>query len=1052
MSFPTSASTSGCRHFAPAEAIRCVIILWACVPAIHTLLNHGLQDGSYDAAIHLYRLLDLDQTFRAGTLRPWIAPHLALDYGYATFTYYPPLGVYLGEILHLLGPGYIAALKATFVLSVLASALGAYLLGRDLFGWRAGLAASIIYVYVPYHLIDIYLRGDLAESLALAVLPFVFWSLPRAARHPRGGTVAVAGAFLGALVLAHNITTLVTAPILLVYLLVTSFRALNRSAVAAVVFAGLLGFALSATYWLPVLTQLGQVDTTALTTGQFDYHNEFIPLPVLIQGHWAYNYQLLRDAGDWFNVGRVQILLAVVSAFWVIIARPARSGVLIFAAATIAFLLWMQQPGSVFVWDHLPFTRFIQFPSRLSVYIGLMSSLLISAFVAQAGPGSLASGQGPRGRRAVYVVGAGLEVAAVGAFLAASLWLFHPRNATLQGFEVNLPTVWRRENGSGLIAGNTQGDYLPSAVHGTFFQNASLLSPREHASTPVRVTAVWSSPLNFRAATDASAPASVLFDRLYYPGWEVAIDGHSVSLEVDGTRGTIRVAVPAGHHELQLVDAGTTFERLGEAVSLVAILVVLGIIVRPRRPGWSLRLALVVTAAALAGSGLATQVRPPRQLIGGVDFGHSVRLVGSRLDRVPGTQPGVIDVTLIWEALESPLPDCSVSLQLIDDNGHVVATRDKAPLFGLRPCTQWRAGEIIRDHQQIRLPPGVVPGRYRLGLGFILGGQVLTPSTERVDSTSKHVLLGTVDASSPPAAVRLPDSMSVGATVGSYFALDAARILRRGPDGMTSLPPSDSRFVARLDPNDRIEVDLLWRATADAPADYAVFVQLLDASQKRVAQHDSWPDQENYPTTTWFPGDTVIDRHPLDQLTALHPGLYTLVAGMYSRSDFVRLATHGHMAGENTITLGTVKVVGPDQTFGHPSVLAPHGDVFGNQIALAGSAVHPTDSSRGTPVTVDLAWRAIERPGADYTVFVHVLDQTGHLVAQHDARPLAGAYPTVAWDPGDTIYDSVVVPIPPQLPAGTYHVEVGLYELKTGARLVTTGGASALPVGTLSVH
>ena len=65
MSLPSSAAKSACQHFAPAEAVRCVIILWACVPAIQPLLNHGLQDGSFDAAIHLYRLLDLDQTFVA---------------------------------------------------------------------------------------------------------------------------------------------------------------------------------------------------------------------------------------------------------------------------------------------------------------------------------------------------------------------------------------------------------------------------------------------------------------------------------------------------------------------------------------------------------------------------------------------------------------------------------------------------------------------------------------------------------------------------------------------------------------------------------------------------------------------------------------------------------------------------------------------------------------------------------------------------------------------------------------------------------------------------
>jgi hypothetical protein len=89
-----------------------------------------------------------------------------------------------------------------------------------------------------------------------------------------------------------------------------------------------------------------------------------------------------------------------------------------------------------------------------------------------------------------------------------------------------------------------------------------------------------------------------------------------------------------------------------------------------------------------------------------------------------------------------------------------------------------------------------------------------------------------------------------------------------------------------------------------------------------------------------------------------------------------------------------------------------------------------------------LYWRVDARLPADYTTFVHVRDATGQvtgqaeaIVAQMDRPPADGAYPTSLWDPGEVIRDTVLVPVPPRIPAGDYEIIVGLYNLATGQRL-----------------
>src|SRR6185437_11290774 len=111
--------------------------------------------------------------------------------------------------------------------------------------------------------------------------------------------------------------------------------------------------------------------------------------------------------------------------------------------------------------------------------------------------------------------------------------------------------------------------------------------------------------------------------------------------------------------------------------------------VRPDRPAWPRRLLVATTLASALVVGIASSFRPPRELAGGVTFGNAARLVGSRIDRVPAAQPGAVDVTLLWEAMDTPLPGCVVHLQLVDSVGHVVANREKVPSFGMRPCSEW---------------------------------------------------------------------------------------------------------------------------------------------------------------------------------------------------------------------------------------------------------------------------------------------------------------------------------------------------------------------------
>ncbi|HVO71671.1 MAG TPA: hypothetical protein VMT24_16595, partial [Aggregatilineaceae bacterium] len=71
--------------------------------------------------------------------------------------------------------------------------------------------------------------------------------------------------------------------------------------------------------------------------------------------------------------------------------------------------------------------------------------------------------------------------------------------------------------------------------------------------------------------------------------------------------------------------------------------------------------------------------------------------------------------------------------------------------------------------------------------------------------------------------------------------------------------------VARttVTPDDALALTLVWRAVQTPNMSYRVFTHLLDAGGRVIAQHDGLPVGEARPTTSWVPGEYLVDIHAL---------------------------------------------------------------------------------------------------------------------------------------------------------------------------------------------
>ena len=124
-----------------------------------------------------------------------------------------------------------------------------------------------------------------------------------------------------------------------------------------------------------------------------------------------------------------------------------------------------------------------------------------------------------------------------------------------------------------------------------------------------------------------------------------------------------------------------------------------------------------------------------------------------------------------------------------------------------------------------------------------------------------------------------------------------------------------------------------------------------------------------------------------------------------------------------------------------PSGAITAGHRLGDGVTLAGYAVEVvTDDT----VLVTLYWWT-ERPLTENaTVFVHGLDDSGQMIAQHDGQPVGGSYPLSVWPTGVFIADEHLLTISEGLASKIKQLAVGLYDPTTFSRwpVITPDGTS----------
>jgi uncharacterized membrane protein len=258
-------------------------------------------------------------------------------------------------------------------------------------------------------------------------------------------------------------------------------------------------------------------------------------------------------------------------------------------------------------------------------------------------------------------------------------------------------------------------------------------------------------------------------------------------------------------------------------------------------------------------------------------FGGQFKLLGYAVP-LPGTVQGnmIIRPILNWQAIKGISDRYSVTLQVVDSNGHVWASADVEPRDGLAPTLGWQPGMPLTDQYTLKLPPTMPRGDYQVTVGL----HKLKDIENLAILDEQGRLIGS-DA--------VITTLQVGKNKNSFTAgdLQIEQPLFVDMQEIRLLGYVPTRET--LNPGELLHVGVYWRARAQPQGDYDVSVQLLDANGHIAFERTSRPANGTYPTTQWSAGEVLLDWHDFVVPLDLAKGSYVIAVELRNVKDGSKL-------------------------------------------------------------------------------------------------------------------------------------------------------------------
>ncbi len=510
--------------------------------------------------VEIIRLYEMDRCFKDHQIPCRWVPDLGGMYGYPLFNYYAPLPYYFGEFIYFITHSLIISSKVMFIFSFLGSYIFMYLLARKFWGNLGGSLSAIFYSFAPYHALDFYVRGAMGEMWGLMLFPAVFWAVVKISEEQKISNLLLLAISLAALFTSHNISAMVFLPFYLIWNLVLFLK--NRSKKFLFFGAGsfTLGVLLSAFYLFPATLEKDLVHLETTVEGYFSYTEHFEGLKrLIVDRSWGYGSSVREVPGGErdllsYQIGWIHLLgliLALVSAkiFWS--KNKQLSWIIIFCSVSVAFLIFMIHPRSVFVWGLIEPLKYLQFPWRLLQPLIFFISLIAGSILVWV-----------RRKKEVMLLLILLVVVFNFSYFKPEKFIQTSDEKLLTGSE------WERQIMRSIF------DFLPIYAKEPPAKLAKGRYEILTGNSKVYDFKEGTNWLNFK--TETQTHTIIRLSKYYFPDWKILVDGKEIKFDYqNNSLGLMTILLGTGNHFVEARLYDTPIRSISNTITAVAMFLTL---------------------------------------------------------------------------------------------------------------------------------------------------------------------------------------------------------------------------------------------------------------------------------------------------------------------------------------------------------------------------------------------------------------------------------------------------------------------------------------------
>lgn len=539
-----------------------IIVIVSAILSIF-LFNDKLNVLKDDGIQHILRIEETANNIRnfEGSK---VYNNLCNGFGYSWDLFYGNFTSFIPGVICLITGSSIKAFKIFLFLLLLLSGISMYVSSLKMFKKKElAVIASVIYMCMPYHLNDLYVRYAVAEFASFVFIPLVFAGLNSILKDEKNKEYLLLIIGAAGLVITHILSTIITAIFCLVYIICNWKNLKNKRVLKKIGISILLILLLTAYYWIPML------ESTMST--EYEVYKENKMSTVESVNKHRVDVKNLISSKNYFQVheiGALTIILLVVSIYSVRkIEKDNIKNYIIFLffgmfsiIMTTHIIDWSKLPEAMliiqFPWRMLEFSSyFLSIVASMSFYYALKKVKYIDVF---------------------YIV-----VIAI-LFVSVLKYKVKYKENTVEDPKIGIV----HENSIyGTNAGAAKFEYLPKKAYGNISYIANRSKGIEIALGEAEINSFEKEGKKLKAEIVHDGNIIIELPYIYYIGYNVFINGEEAEY-YESDQGFIEIKVPENEKGISVIETkytGTIFMKISYVISVIGVVAFISCLIKKER-------------------------------------------------------------------------------------------------------------------------------------------------------------------------------------------------------------------------------------------------------------------------------------------------------------------------------------------------------------------------------------------------------------------------------------------------------------------------------------